>query len=39
MLAIADKNSTDWTYIEYNTNQEAMLKLMIPEQVLTQLID
>ena len=39
MIAVSNIDSNEWTYIEYNDQQEEMFKQLIPEKVLEQIIN
>ena len=39
MIAVSNIDSDEWTYIEYNDQQEEMFKQLIPENVLEQIIN
>ena len=39
MIAISKIDSNEWKYIEYNDQQEEMLKQLIPEKVLDQIVN
>ncbi|MEM7161217.1 MAG: hypothetical protein AAF487_02140 [Bacteroidota bacterium] len=38
MIAISEKNFNDWSYIKYNVSQEELLKQLIPEKALEQIL-
>lgn len=39
MIAISKIDSNQWSYIEYNEQQDEVLKLLIPDKVLAQIMD
>ena len=39
MIAVSKTNSNEWSYIEYNEPEEEILKQLIPEKVLVQIIN